>query len=845
MVSVGKPVYRVGSISFKMMDPELVRRSAVVTVVNPELYDMDGYPIEGGLMDPRMGVIDPGIRCRTCGGKVKECTGHFGVIELARPVIHYEFAELVYNFLRGTCKGCGRLMVGDEVREKFLKRLRLVEKSLGELKKWEFVKKIVAKLRKVEVCPHCGVKKGDITFSKPTSFFEDKVFLTPIDVEEWLRKVRVEDYELLGLNPEAGRIEWAVINIVQVPPVTVRPSITLEGGQRSEDDLTHKLSDIVRTNQRLFENLNAGAPAPIIEDLWLLLQYHVTTFFDNDVTQIPPARHRSGRPLKTLATRLKGKDGRFRRNLAGKRVNFSSRTVISPDPLLSVDEVGVPFEVARVLTVPERVTEWNIDFLRGLIVNGDSVYPGANYVITSDGKMKRVTDQTKEVILEELEPGFVVERHLLDGDFVLFNRHPSLHKMSIMGHRVRVLPGKTFRLNVATTVPYNADFDGDEMNIHVPQTEEARAEAALLTNVNSMILSPRNGEAIIGVIEDSVSGCYLLSKEVELPRDVAIKLLFSCGVEDFEVKSVYSGLDLFNALIPKGLSFKGSRVVVEDGRVVSGVLDKSVIGVGGELIKAVFHAFGESVAGEFVSRVSLLGINYLRLRGFSMKLSDIHVPKSVKDRVGELVSEGLREVGGLIDKFEKRELEPFAGRSVRETLELRIVSTLNKVRNRAVKIVGDAISGDDNDAMVMVKTRARGSLLNIGLMNAFNGQTSLRGSRISKGYSGRVFPHFVRGDLGAVSHGFIKHGFIDGLDPFEFFFVAMTGRASLMDKSLATPKSGYLQRRLVNALQDLRVFSDLSVRDDSGNIVQFVFGDDGLDVSKSSFKSFSEGGGFK
>ncbi len=843
---------KIGSIEFKIMSPELIRSNAVVNVVNPELYDVDGYPIEGGLMDPRMGVIDPGIRCRTCGGKVNECPGHFGLIELARPVLHFEYIGMVYNMLRGTCKGCGRLLVDDIVKQKYENELNEVFENVGEIEAWHFVKKIVNRIKTKKSCPHCETPKEKITYEKPTRFYYGTELLTPIDIREWLEKLRSEDLTILGLEPGAGRPEWAILTVISVPPVTVRPSITLEGGQRSEDDLTHKLGDIVRTNQRLYENLNAGAPAPIIEDLWLLLQYHVTTFFDNGIAQIPPARHRSGRPLRTLTERLKGKEGRFRKNLAGKRVNFSARTVISPDSRVGIDEVGVPVEIARDLTIPERVTEWNLQYSRQLVNNAEN-YPGANYVITPDGKRKKVTEQTKTLIIDEMEPGYIVERHLRDDDIVLFNRQPSLHKMSIMGHRVRVLPGKTFRLNLAVTKPYNADFDGDEMNLHVPQTEEAQAEARLLMGVPQLIISPRHGTAIIGPIEDQISGCYILTRKETILHDKdAYKLLFKSGIEtEFsERKEEYTGKEVFSLLLPSDFNYEGptayskrmgntatsdedSYVVVKNGKLIAGAIDAASIGSGGKMIQAISNIYGSQRAALFIEQASMLGVQMLQERGFSMLLSDIKISQDLAKTVSNIKKEAIKTVSGLINDYKNKKLVAYPGRSLKETLELRIVSELNKARNQAVNFIGTEFKVSDNDTMVMVKTRAKGSLLNIGLMNAFNGQTSLRGSRISKGYYQRVLPHFERGDLGAKSHGFIENGFIHGLDPFEFFFVAITGRASLMDKSMATPKSGYLQRKLVNSLQDLKVVDDGSVRDDWNNVVQFIFGEDGIDVAKS------------
>ena len=471
---------KIDSITFGLFSSKDIKKLAVAKIVTPELYDREGYPVDGGLMDIRMGVIDPGLRCKTCGQKLKECPGHFGFMDLARPVIHINYIGVILDFLRITCRDCGRLLAEEEAIQNHLKKLEMAEREKRTKDKNKIVRAFVAKLKSIKKCAHCNIKQKKINLEKPSTVLEDTRRLTPTEIRARLERIPDRDIISLGVNPKAARPEGMILDVLPVPPVTIRPSITLESGERSEDDLTHKLSDIVRINQRLFENINAGAPEIIIEDLWDLLQYHITTFFDNAVSQLPVARHRSGQPLKTLAERIKSKEGRFRHNLAGKRVNFSARTVISPDPKLKFNEVGIPLSVAMELTVPEKVTEWNIEWLKQFIKKGPREYPGANYVIRPDGKKKKITDDILEVLLEELQPGYIVERHLLDGDISIFNRQPSLHRMSIMGHKIKVLPGKSFRLNPAVCTPYNADFDGDEMNLHIPQTEEARAEAEIL-----------------------------------------------------------------------------------------------------------------------------------------------------------------------------------------------------------------------------------------------------------------------------------------------------------------------------------------------------------------------------
>ena len=515
---------------------------------------------------------------------------------------------MIRKLLRVTCRSCGRVLLSPDEIEKVV---GTDDDSTGD----QISEKDVKKER---ICPYCGEQQLKINFEKPTTFSEVMVEdgkkvehkLTPADIRARLEKVPDEDLVPLGINPKVARPEWTILTVLPVPPVTMRPSIILENGQRSEDDLTHKLVDIIRINQRFKENQDAGAPQLIIEDLWELLQYHVTTYMDNEVPGCPPARHRSGRPLKTLSQRLKGKDGRFRGSLSGKRVNFSARTVISPDPNLSVAEVGIPLAIANEMTVPIRVTPYNIEELKEVVRKGptrpDVNSPcGANYVIRQDNRRLRLADGNLDTVADMIEPGWTVERRLRDGDIVLFNRQPSLHRMSIMAHRVKVMEGRTFRLNPAVCPPYNADFDGDEMNLHVPQTEEARAEAFILCSVQENILSPRFGGPIIGGIHDHISGIFMMTHGVRwFNKADALYLLKPVKIDHMPMPGkvedgveYWSNKQVFSAILPAELNmvFKASScencdvckkdhcerdayVRIMDGKLEMGTIDKKAIG---------------------------------------------------------------------------------------------------------------------------------------------------------------------------------------------------------------------------------------------------------------------------
>lgn len=789
---------QVRALSFSLLSPEVIKKISTAKVVTPELYDVDGYPVDGGLMDLRLGAIDPGVRCRTCGGGLKECLGHPGSIELARPVLHVKYVPLVELFLRSFCEACGKILISSEDISKYNVAQRI--------KKGKDVKK----------CPHCQAQQEKIKLEKPTTFHIGKRRIFPTEIRERLARISDEQIKLVGVNPTTCRPEWAILTLLLVPPVTVRPSITLESGERSEDDLTHKLSDIIRANQRLWENLNAGAPEVIIEDLWDLLQYHITTFFDNTLTRIPPARHRSGQPLKTITERIKGKEGRIRHNLAGKRVNFSSRTVISPEPFIKINEIGIPLEIAKIITVAESVTTLNIEQLKKLILSEG--YPGANYVVRPDGKRKRITQELKQEIIEELVPGYIVERHLQDGDVVLFNRHPSLHRASLMAHYVKVLPSKTFRLHPVADFPYNADFDGDEMNVHSPQTEEARAEAKILLDVKQNLISPKNACNLLGCISDSITGNYLIGKS-DLERGEAMQLIFNSDIELEIKKKNIDGKEAFLKLLPKEM---------QNDKLSD--IDSKLFGVEeGKLIKEIDKKYGREVAIETLRKVFALGTKYLSDRGFSITINDLNVNEKTKKNTSEIIKEAEEKTQKVIDAFYQNTLELIPGKTREDSRETKILQILNEVRTKIGTIVRQEYP-KDNPVNTMILSGAGGNILNVTQIACCVGQQSLWSKRIGFGYTGRTLSFFKVNDLSPRARGFIYSSYMRGLRPYEFFFGGITGRDAMMDTALRTPKSGYLYRRLANALQDLKVEYDKTVRDASENIVQFKYGDDGLDV---------------
>ncbi len=873
---------RIDSIHFGLLSPDEIRRMSVQRIIVADTYDEEGTPVPGGLMDGALGTIDPGQRCRTCGNRIGDCPGHFGSIELARPVIHVGFNKVIYKLLNAICRVCGRVVL-DETRIKAIfdavPKTDLDFSRIG-IVPFHIADEVLKEAAKVKQCPHCidpddsshGTTKYKIRLEKPTTFYEELELedgtkqinkITSFDIRELLRKITPSDCQLLGIDSTSTRPEWMILTALPVPPVCVRPSITLDSGIRSEDDLTHKLVDIIRINQRLLENRDAGAPQLIVEDLWELLQYHVTTFLDNEVSGIPPARHRSGRALRTITQRLKGKEGRFRLNLSGKRVDFSARTVISPDPLLSINEVGVPRAIAEILTVPERVTEWNIEEMKELVMKGPQGHPGANYIIRNDGRRVDLRfTKDPNILADALAPGFIIERHLRDGDVVLFNRQPSLHRISIMAHEVRVMPYRTFRLNLCVCRPYNADFDGDEMNLHVPQSEEARSEAYILMRVQEHISTPRYGGPIIGAIQDFITSSYFLTMDGSVyTREEASTLVTAAHLTDLPEprgidesgKPYWTGKQLFSTLLPTTMNFTmksmfcvhhdeckrtacelGGYVAIRNGQLISGVIDKK--GFGAEQPDSVLHRilkeYGSDATRQFLDGFTKMLIANIDLRGFSMGFDDVDIPLEGRRRIDQQIADTKDHVNQLIQTYEKGLLERQPGRTLEETLEMLIMAALAKVRDNSSNISAEYL-GMANSAVIMAKSGARGNMLNLGQMSACVGQQSVRGKRITRGYKERTLPHFKHGDLSADGRGFVDASFRSGLEPIEFFMHACGGREGLVDTAVRTSTSGYMQRRLINALQDISSLYDGTVRDSIGGIIQFIYGDDNVDPTKS------------
>lgn len=842
---------RIESIEFRVLSPDMIRKMSALEVKNPETYDKDGYPMESGLMDPHLGVINPGIRCKTCGQQMKFCPGHFGHLNFVRPVVHSEFSKKVEELMHATCQACGRIALPEEKLKQYREYLKANEIDV--------LKRILVKTKKIRKCPHCNEKRKIVLLDKPTNFYLDKERIYPTQIRDWMEKIPDKDLELLGYNAELVRPEWFVLTVLQVPPITIRPSITLESGIKSEDDLTHKLVDIIRINLRLKDNIDAGAPQLIIEDLWDLLQYHLTTYFDNNTAGVPPAKHRSGRPLRTLVQRLKGKKGRFRYNLTGKRVNFAARSTITPDPYLSINEVGVPEGITNELTVPEYITEWNLKKYKKAIKDKEDI----SYIIRPNNQRKKITEETRNEISDELDIGYRIERKIQNNDIVLFNRQPSLHRISMMAHKVRIMPNKTFRINPTVNKPYNADFDGDEMNLHVPQTEEGKAEARNLMYVQDQVISPRHGGPVIVLDEDGVSGMFLLGlNSTKFSKEEAMHYFYALGLEEFpepDLNGKYSGKLLFSLLLPKDLNLEyktytcaliekaglcdkdcenckyDANLKIENGKLVKGVIDSESLGERkGKVIEAIAE-HGSGHIEKFYKGASLLASALTTRRGMTASLDEYMVSKEVERVKEEAIKEEMEEAEKLVQEYNNKTLEHIPGKTLEESFEAKMLvlgaKTKEKVLNQILKEKIDSVLLAERPVygtMLMILSKAKGNPTNLTNIAGMYGQASVREGRPKRGYKDRLVTINKKKDQGALAGGFIRHNFMEGMKPREFFYHAMGGRQGEVDTSVATKVSGYLYRRLANSLKDLLVVNDGTVRTANKNIIQYVYGEDSI-----------------
>ena len=840
-------------IQFSILSPDEIRKGSVAEITSRDTY-INNKPVIGGLFDPRMGVLEPGLICPTDGLDYMQTPGYFGHIELARPVFYIQYLSTIQKLLRCVCFKCSKLLIS---KEKYKQALKIVGDA-----RWKYVFSLASKMKRCgeDTEDGCGClqpnkirKEGLATiFAEWKNESEDGenivIKLTPEMVLKIFKRISDEDVSFMGFSPIWSRPDWMVCQVMAVPPPAVRPSVKHDAQQRSEDDLSHILVNIIKTNKTLQEKIQNNSPANVIDDWTTVLQYYVATQVDNKIPGVASVAQRSGRPLKSIKDRLNGKGGRMRGNLMAKRVDFSARSVITADPNISIRDLGIPLKIAKNITKPVVVNAINRAFLTKLVLNGPDEWPGAKILEKKNGESitLRYVDR-KSIVIEE---GDIVHRHMMDGDPILFNRQPTLHRMSMMCHIAKIMKrGDTFRMNVADTKPYNADFDGDEMNLHMPQDVESESELLNLAAVPFQLISPANNKPIIGIYQDSMLGCYRFTRENInfTPREAMNLLMMFEKVNEVELLAKgeqISSFDLLSQIMnPLSLSYKTKAfkddenpktsnhiLEIRNGKYLRGQIDKDVLGAGTKgLIQRSCNDFGNMAASNFIDDLQNIITEYMKTSSFSVGISDLISDDKTNQEIINVIEKKKQDVKNLIDQTQIGVFENNTGKTNEQEFETKVNNILNQASSEAGKI-GLKSLDKDNRFVIMVNAGSKGSDLNISQMISCLGQQNVDGKRIPYGFEQRTLPHYTKFDDSPGARGFVESSYINGLSPQELFFHAMGGRVGLIDTAVKTSTTGYIQRRIIKGLEDLMVNYDMTIRTNKNKIVQFAYGEDGIDT---------------
>jgi DNA-directed RNA polymerase II subunit RPB1 len=810
-------------------------------------------PKKGGLVDLRLGSCDIYLSCTTCGEKSLDCPGHFGHTVLSEPVFNYGYLTHLRNILQCICLSCSKLLINkNDINFK---------KILNKKKEAKF-KEIKNLTKNITQCFYCGVSvhkikredkdNGSIKIIIEKTIGSDnnetkkiREIKTPRECIAILRNISEDDCYLLGFNPKIQRPEDMIIENFPIPPVIIRPTSKVDflSAATMEDALTLKISDIINSNKRIRQQkekeLIGAELSNYHQDLINLLQYHVAIYFNNESINLPRTEFKTGgKPIKSISERIQGKYGRVRCNIMGKRVDFSARTVITSDPYVDIDQLGVPKRIAIELTIPEEVTPYNIKYLSELVNNGRDKYPGANFVLKTsykEGKMYiQKIDLKYRKKTTKLNYGDIVERHMIDDDYVLFNRQPTLHKPSMMGHRVQILDNNnldTFRMNVSVCKPYNADFDGDEMNIHLPQSIQARNEVKRIANVKYQIVGVKSSSPIIGCQQDTLSGAFMLTNpNTKLIGWEIANILCNTTSEnkyEIEMNKYYTGHEIFTYIIPTGINIQNEKKLeIINGILISGYLDTTALSFAkNSIIHFIWDKFDPEKTRKFIDDSQRLILNYLLYNGQTCGFNDTYCDKKILDQINQIVTNEILKSKYDITQYENDTLILDVN-----MIEKKLTEPLNTIQANIGDILMKSLD-QNNFFWIAAKSGARGSLTNIAQIIGVIGQQMLEGSRFKKKIEGRTLFYFHKDDDTPEARGFIKNSYLKGLNSYEFFFHLIAAREGLIDTAIKTAQTGYITRQLIRSLEDLNIKYDGTNRNDKNIIVQLVYGENGINQS--------------
>uniref|UniRef100_A0A6C0H092 DNA-directed RNA polymerase II subunit RPB1 n=1 Tax=viral metagenome TaxID=1070528 RepID=A0A6C0H092_9ZZZZ len=809
-------IVNINKIQFCVFGNDEVKRYSVVNkdpygINIPETYDSH-EPKRGGLIDSRLGTTDYQVNCATCGLNNDDCPGHFGHTDLAEPVFHFGFIESVKNIMGCICIRCSKLLIYKTEKE----MNDILKNRIGKAR-FDEIKRLTSNITYCQNPDYsCGApissirihesgiqlvaetkveegEEGTIISNKGKQKIQE--ILSAEDTYNILKNVSDIDCRIMGFDPLLNRPENLIITIFPIPPVAIRPTIRRDAiaSKSFEDSMTDKLADIIKRNVILRTNKEKSAMLneefKYNDSHHQALQYHIATYFDNETSVLQKSEQKTGgRLYKSVSERLKGKQGRVRGNLLGKRTNFSGRTVITSNPDVGTDELGVPLKLAMTLTFPEVVTPQNVGRLTKLVKNGRDNYPGANYVYPK-GNTKRPIDLRYRKKNIRLYYGDIVERHLIDGDYVLYNRQPSLHKLSMMGHRIVVLKDPeltTFGMNVSVTSPYNADYDGDEMNIFVPQSIQSSIELEMIANVRNQIIAPAATNIKIATKQDAPLGVYLLTREyAKIDYRHSSDIISKIRNLDIELEKKDDFVltnDIFSSLLPKKLNIveyddKGEKKLeILNGKLLKGVLNSKI--VNGTILNTILDQFGNDIATDYIDNLQRLILQYLLSNGTTVGLKDVIISKDALLKCKDMLRTKKVEVECMLTEIENNpDLIDL------DTLEINMTSLLQSVTGDITKVTMADLDKNNNLA-ILVNSGAKGKPDQVSSMSTARGQIVLNFARIKKKINNRTFPHYFQNDDRPEARGYLESSLLEGQSPLEFFMDAMTGREGLIDTAI-------------------------------------------------------------
>jgi len=979
VIEYNADVRTVVGVQFGLLSPNEIIEQSVVEVINP-INNVDSKTV-GTILDPAFGVVEKdGEICPICKQTSLFCQGHFGFMRMAKPVVQTQFINMVITkLLKCICHRCSSILIdkttdeGKHVIDSLLKkseqnRLNLFSKHAKRAKRYcpicganvpisikpskesnkigklivdyktekKEEKEEVAELEEVEITePEKVAKPRTVgTKRKKDEIVKKDKYTIELNQEQYLnlfKQMTNEDCELLGFNHVYARPEWMIWEVMPIPPLAMRPSVAFDGGKMAADDLTTQINAIVRNNVELLTVMRdvdgsgtiSQSVKDNIENLWALLQHNISSYLDNTDknNKINPAVSRSGRKLRGLIDRLIRKKGRIRSNLMAKRVNYSARSVISPDVGIDIDELGVPILVAKKLQFPEIVNSFNYEKLNTMLKNtlqNLNTYPSI-VMIKKKKDLNAMPRLVKHFRNATIEAGDTVYRDLMDGDIVMFNRQPTLHKMSMLMHRVKVFRDpniKSFRLNVSSVEPYNADFDGDEMNMHVPHSMQAIYELMQMYALHKQLVDPQSSQPMIGLIQDGIIGMYDLSINLDKKIDIQIaQMLLNLSNQfignlpiktqekekkgkDGNVIYTYSTYyvtqrDLLNKLLPQ-LTYKKREDNLEiiNGKFMSGHLTKAYTGASkhGNLFHVTWLDYGAERVKDLVNDFTRISTAWLLHRGYSIGLKDVtpeqclyrmnqeeaaslvefetskepkkreildklfgrrnvgvrqltsntfkneiyktHM-KHIDDIVKDMFAKSDNLINSLYDGSLAADFINFRSTTTFNEFELRMSKILSDTKNVIAGYIWDCLEPDENRGFTMIDSGAKASKSDIMLIMGFIGQQEVDGGRLPPTFDGRrPSPYTYKDDVTPIGRGFVINSNYNGLSPYEYIGSAVVGRNSVISTAIKTAETGYIQRRLIKNMEDNLVLYDFTVRNETNNIISFIYGGDGFDPTK-------------